>query len=114
MPDMAGLSHLPPSVDVILDDIVPMANRITSKSVISKLALSASTYFIWLERNDRLFKGNKRTSAQVIDCVMLTIRLKLMSRRFKKSKVGLHLMQRWKLPESDGMSSGLIEVQALA
>ncbi|GJT08353.1 putative nuclease HARBI1 [Tanacetum coccineum] len=99
MPDMAGLSHLPPLVDVILDDIVPMANRRTSKSVISKLVLSASAYFIWLERNDRLFKGNKRTAAQVIDCVMSTIRLKLMSCRFKKSKVGLDLMQRWKLPE---------------
>ncbi|GJW80939.1 reverse transcriptase domain, reverse transcriptase zinc-binding domain protein [Tanacetum coccineum] len=99
MRDMEGLSHLPPSIDVILDDIVPMANRRTSKSVISKLVLSASAYFIWLERNDRLFTGNKRTAAQVIDCVMSAIRLKLMSCRFKKSKVGLDLMQRWKLPE---------------
>ncbi|GKB69868.1 hypothetical protein Tco_0931280 [Tanacetum coccineum] len=84
-----GLSHLPPSLEVILDFIVPMAKRRTSSSVISKLVLTASVYFIWLERNDRLFNNNKRTVVQVIECIISAIRLKLMSCRFKKSKVGL-------------------------
>ncbi|GJR19030.1 putative reverse transcriptase domain, reverse transcriptase zinc-binding domain protein [Tanacetum coccineum] len=100
MRDMAYLSHLPPYFDEILDYIVPMAKRRTSKSVISKLVLAASAYFIWQERNERLFKGNKRTVSQVNECIMSAIRLKLMSCRFKKSKVGLDLMQCWKLPES--------------
>nr|GEV52555.1 RNA-directed DNA polymerase, eukaryota, reverse transcriptase zinc-binding domain protein [Tanacetum cinerariifolium] len=111
---MADLSHLPPYFDEILDYIVPMAKRRTSKSVISKLVLAASAYFIWQERHDRLFKGNKRTVSQVNEYIMSAIRLKLMSCRFKKSKVGLDFMQRWKLPETDGMLSGLLEVQAFA
>nr|GEZ27835.1 hypothetical protein [Tanacetum cinerariifolium] len=93
------LSHLPPYFDEILEYIVPMAKRRTSKSVISKLVLAATAYFIWQERNDRLFKGNKRTVSQVNECIMSSIRLKLKSCRFKKSKVGLDFMQRWKLLE---------------
>ena len=76
-----------------------MVKRRTSKSVISKMVLVASAYFIWRERNEHLFKGNKRTVSQVNECIMSAIRLKLMSCHFKKSKVGLDLMQRWKLPE---------------
>ncbi|GKE32698.1 hypothetical protein Tco_1452020 [Tanacetum coccineum] len=99
MRDLAGLSHLPPSLEVNLDFIILMANKRTSNSVISKIVLAASAYFIWQERNDHLFKNSKRTVAQVIDCIMSAIRLKLMSCRFKKSKAGLDLMKSWKLPE---------------
>nr|GEW18611.1 hypothetical protein [Tanacetum cinerariifolium] len=99
MRDLVGLSHLPRSFEVILDFVTPMAKRRTSSSVVSKLVLVASVYFIWLERNDRLFNNNKRTVAQVIECIMSAIRLKLMSCRFKKSKVNLDLMKHWKLPE---------------
>ncbi|GJZ84093.1 hypothetical protein Tco_0649432 [Tanacetum coccineum] len=99
MRDMVGLSHLPPSLEVILDFIIPMAKRRTSSSVISKLVLAAFVYFIWLERNDRLINSSKRTVVQVIECIISAIRLKLMSCRFKKSKVGLDLMKRWKLLE---------------
>nr|GFA08014.1 hypothetical protein [Tanacetum cinerariifolium] len=85
--DMADLSHLSPYFDEILDYFVPTSKRRTSKSVISKLVLAASAYFIWQERNDRFFKGNKRTVSQVNERIMSAIRLKLMSCRFKKYKV---------------------------
>nr|GEU66690.1 hypothetical protein [Tanacetum cinerariifolium] len=87
MRDLVGLSYLPPSFELIMDFVTPMAKRRTSSSVVSKLVLAASIYFIWLERNDRLFNNNKRTVTQVIECIMSAIRIKLMSCRFKKSKV---------------------------
>ncbi|GJW28532.1 hypothetical protein Tco_0045407 [Tanacetum coccineum] len=59
--------------------------RCTSKSVISKLVLVVAAYFMWKERNESLFKGLKRSSAQVIECVVSAVRLKLMSCRFKKN-----------------------------
>ncbi|GJY29652.1 hypothetical protein Tco_0405419 [Tanacetum coccineum] len=99
MRDVAGMSHVPPSLELILDYIIPIAKRRTSRSVISKLVLASSTYFIWQERNERLFKSHKRTAAQVIECIMSAVRLKLVSCRFKKSKAGLDLMKRWKIPE---------------
>ncbi|GJS56479.1 hypothetical protein Tco_0629841 [Tanacetum coccineum] len=99
MRDVAGMSHVPPSLELILDYIIPIAKRRTSRSVISKLVLASSTYFIWQERNEHLFKSHKRTAAQVIECIMSAVRLKLVSCRFKKSKAGLDLMKRWKIPE---------------
>ncbi|GJR81117.1 hypothetical protein Tco_0151902 [Tanacetum coccineum] len=99
MIDIAGMSHVPPSLELILDYIIPIAKRRTSRSVISKLVLASSTYFIWQERNEHLFKSHKRTVAQVIECIMSAVRLKLVSCRFKKSKAGLDLMKRWKIPE---------------
>nr|GEU84747.1 hypothetical protein [Tanacetum cinerariifolium] len=92
MRDLAGLSQIPPILEVILDFIIPMAKIRTSTSVFSKLVLAAVAYFIWQERNNRLFMCNKRSTAQVIECIISTIRLKLMSCRFKKSKAGLDLM----------------------
>ncbi|GKB36341.1 hypothetical protein Tco_0881283 [Tanacetum coccineum] len=96
--DLAGLPSTQSSIDLIMDDISPTANRRTSKSVISKLVLAVA-YFVWQKRNERLFKGLKRSSAQVIECVVLAVRLKLMSCRFKKSIAGMELMKRWKIPE---------------
>ncbi|GJX69189.1 hypothetical protein Tco_0304916 [Tanacetum coccineum] len=87
--DLAGLPSIQPSIDLIMDAITPTANRCTSKSVISKLVLVVAAYFMWKERNESLFKGLKRSSAQVIECVVSAVRLKLMSCRFKKSIAGL-------------------------
>ncbi|GJW91199.1 hypothetical protein Tco_0168752 [Tanacetum coccineum] len=83
MRDVAGMSHVPPSLELILDYIIPIAKRRASRSVISKLILASSTYFIWQERNEHLFKSHKRTVAQVIECIMSAVRLKLVSCRFK-------------------------------
>nr|GEX61756.1 hypothetical protein [Tanacetum cinerariifolium] len=99
MRDLAGLSHVPPSLELILDIINPMARRKMSSSIISKLVLAASAYFIWQDRNDRLFKNNKKSAAQIIECITSAIHLKFMSCRFKKFKAGLDLMKRWKIPE---------------
>nr|GEX55649.1 hypothetical protein [Tanacetum cinerariifolium] len=100
MRNLVGLSLMQPSLEMILSFIIPMAKRRTSKCVITKLVIAASVYFIWQERNGRLFNNNKRTTDQVIECIMSSIRLKLMSCRFKKSKVGGDVLKRWNLLES--------------
>nr|GEX39078.1 hypothetical protein [Tanacetum cinerariifolium] len=97
--DLAGLPSTQPSIDLIMDAITPTANIRTSKSVISKLVLAAAAYFVWQERNDRLFKCLKRSSAQAIECVVLAVHLNLMSCRFKKSITGLELMKHWMIPK---------------
>nr|GEZ33649.1 hypothetical protein [Tanacetum cinerariifolium] len=88
MRDLAGLYHVPPSLELILDIINPVARRKMSSSVISKTVLAASAYFIWQERNDSLFKNNKKSAAQIVECITSAIHLKLMSCHFKKSKAG--------------------------
>ncbi|GJX68842.1 putative reverse transcriptase domain, reverse transcriptase zinc-binding domain protein [Tanacetum coccineum] len=100
---MKSFAALPYSNEVfqqILLEVIPFSKRKSPKSVVAKLVLAASAYFIWQERNWRLYKKNKRTVQQVRECIYSTVRLKLLSCRFKKSKSGASLAQRWNLPHS--------------
>nr|GFA58756.1 hypothetical protein [Tanacetum cinerariifolium] len=65
---------------------MPIAKRMSFKSCVGKLTLAAAAYFVWQERNFRLLKNSKRSIQEVVDCVMSSVRLKLLSCRFKKSK----------------------------
>nr|GEU73608.1 hypothetical protein [Tanacetum cinerariifolium] len=100
---MKSFAALPNSNEVfqqILLEVISFSKRKSPKSVIAKLVLAASAYFIWQERNWRMFKNNKRTVQQVRECIYSTVRLKLLSCRFKKTRSGVSLAQRWNLPDS--------------
>ncbi|GJT98866.1 hypothetical protein Tco_1094384 [Tanacetum coccineum] len=56
---MAGLSNVMGSITVIVDTLIPMSKHRSARSVIAKLVVAACCYYIWQERNFRLFK-NKR------------------------------------------------------
>ncbi|GJT89947.1 auxin efflux carrier [Tanacetum coccineum] len=60
---MKGLVDVHSSASTIYDIIsyvLPIAKRRSSKSVIAKLVIAASAYFIWQERNWRRFRQSKR------------------------------------------------------
>nr|GEV88810.1 hypothetical protein [Tanacetum cinerariifolium] len=65
--DLASLSNLAPSLDLIISAIIPIAKRRTTRSVIAKLVVAASAYFIWQERNSHLFKKSKRSEDQLVE-----------------------------------------------
>nr|GEU65637.1 hypothetical protein [Tanacetum cinerariifolium] len=67
---------------------------------IMQLTLAVVAYFVWQERNLRLFKGSKRSIKEVVDCVISFVRLKLLSCRFKKSKDAVLFSRLWELPLS--------------
>nr|GEX80342.1 zinc finger, CCHC-type [Tanacetum cinerariifolium] len=69
----------------------------TTKSIIAKLVVAATSYFIWQERNNRMFKKSKRSLNQVADCIINSMRLKLKSCRWKKSKDALDVAKLWNL-----------------
>ncbi|GKA77617.1 hypothetical protein Tco_0784078 [Tanacetum coccineum] len=96
----AGLSSSRPDFNHILSILLPIAKRKSSRSVIAKLVVAASAYFVWQERNNRLFKNNNRSVKQLIECIMSSVRLKLLSCRFKKSNEGVRFAQLWSLPVS--------------
>nr|GEX16298.1 hypothetical protein [Tanacetum cinerariifolium] len=79
MKDFAGLNNLSPRFSHIMSIITSFANRKTTRCVIAKMVLAASAYFIWQERNGRLFRNNKRMVKQVIDFIFSLVRLKLLS-----------------------------------
>ncbi|GKD60351.1 hypothetical protein Tco_1297860, partial [Tanacetum coccineum] len=57
-------------------------------SIIGRLLLAASMCHIWIERNNRIFKQVKRSSDDIHNIIMVTVRLRLLTFRFKnKAKI---------------------------
>ena len=97
---LAGMDLVPPNLHDILSFLQPMAHRRTAKSVIGRLILAASSYFIWMERNNRLFKKVRRSSDELCDIIMVTVRLKLLTYRFKNTAMVNHLLSQWKMSKN--------------
>ncbi|GKF73417.1 hypothetical protein Tco_0219749, partial [Tanacetum coccineum] len=96
----AGLDSSNPNIYDIISDLIPIARRRLMLSIVAKLVVAALTYFIWQERNWRLFKKGKRNPNQICECIRASVRFKLMSCKFKKSRSGVRMAQLWELPEA--------------
>ncbi|GJY08916.1 putative reverse transcriptase domain-containing protein [Tanacetum coccineum] len=97
---LADMELVLPILYDIVDHIQPMASKRTARSIFGKLILAASSYFVWLERNNRLFKNVKRTPEELRDVIMVTVRLKLLLFKFKNSANVISLLDHWKMPRS--------------
>ncbi|XP_071741274.1 uncharacterized protein [Rutidosis leptorrhynchoides] len=75
----------------------PFATRKLAKITIIKLIYGASVYIIWQERNKGLFKKGRRSAKQVYEVIYLTVRMKLMSLKWKMSASVLRLKSDWKI-----------------
>nr|GEU53773.1 hypothetical protein [Tanacetum cinerariifolium] len=96
---LAGLNASNSNIYDIIQDLLHIVKRCTTVSVIAKLVVAASAYYVWQERNWRLFKKGKRNSDQIIECIVSSVRLKLLSCKLKKSKSGERTARLWDLPE---------------
>ncbi|GKF00995.1 hypothetical protein Tco_0027918, partial [Tanacetum coccineum] len=81
----AGLPNCSSPLEDIVTFLVPISKKRSARSVIAKLVFAACSYFIWQERNYRLFKKKERSKEQVLELIMSIVRLKLLSCRFKKT-----------------------------
>ncbi|GKD94924.1 hypothetical protein Tco_1374761, partial [Tanacetum coccineum] len=68
--------------------------------VVWLLLIAAAAYYVWQERNWRLFKKGKRSPDQLVECIRSSVRLRLFSCIFKKSKDGERMAKLWDLPEA--------------
>nr|GEV97789.1 putative reverse transcriptase domain, reverse transcriptase zinc-binding domain protein [Tanacetum cinerariifolium] len=96
----AGLAHYTPNVYDIIHSLMPIMKRRTTNSMVAKLVVVAATYYVWQERNWRLFKKGKRSPDQIVECIKFFVRLKLLSCKLKKSKNGERLARLWDLPKA--------------
>ncbi|GKD74944.1 hypothetical protein Tco_1333226 [Tanacetum coccineum] len=98
--NLVGMECVPPDMHDILVYLQLMVQKPTARSVIGKLILAATSYYIWLERNNRIFKKTKRSPKELRDIIMVTVRLKLITFRFKKTAMVTRLLSRWKMPKT--------------
>ncbi|XP_071714248.1 uncharacterized protein [Rutidosis leptorrhynchoides] len=81
----------------IVASLAPVAHRRAARVVVTKLVFAATVYFVWQERNARLFNGKARSEEMLFQMVYSTIRLKLMSLRFKDSVHVHRIKNTWKI-----------------
>ncbi|GJZ79036.1 reverse transcriptase domain, reverse transcriptase zinc-binding domain protein [Tanacetum coccineum] len=73
--NLAGMDLIPPNLHDIISHLQPMQNKRTAKSIFGKLILASTAYFIWLERNNRLFKKVNKSLEDIRDIIMITVAL---------------------------------------
>ncbi|GKA69375.1 hypothetical protein Tco_0775439 [Tanacetum coccineum] len=89
-----------PILHDILLHLQPMAIGSMQKWVYGRLLVAAASYYVWVERNNRIFKNTRRTPEELCDAIMVTVRLKLFTFRFKNTVMVNDLLGRWKMPKN--------------
>ncbi|GJV28077.1 sodium/hydrogen exchanger 6 [Tanacetum coccineum] len=96
---LCGMDAIPPHLSDVVAFIVPLSKGKTVVSIISRIVVAATSYYIWMERNGRLFKKKTSTPGQIVDVIFSTVRLKLVTFKFKKmSTKSRLLLDQWKIP----------------
>ncbi|GJW35924.1 hypothetical protein Tco_0058844 [Tanacetum coccineum] len=87
-------------VKISYDDfLIPSSKGSLASSVIARLVLAATCYFNWRERNSRLFKKKLKTYDQIYDDIVVYVRSKVLTFRFKKNSMRVrNIVDKWKLP----------------
>ncbi|KAJ0917942.1 hypothetical protein HanRHA438_Chr05g0211871 [Helianthus annuus] len=65
---------------------------------VCKMVVAASTYFIWQERNNRLFSQTRRSANTISQVIIRTVRLRLMGFHVGREPRYKELLERWKIP----------------
>lgn len=79
--------------------LVPTAKSNNIWSIVNRLVMGASVYYVWQERNNRLFKRGTRSGDQLFRVIYDTLRLKISSLRVKDSKEMQRVFRTWKISE---------------
>nr|GEW10614.1 hypothetical protein [Tanacetum cinerariifolium] len=93
---LVGMDNVHPRLGDIVAYLQPIASKRSATSIIGRLLLAASSYHIWLECNYRTFKQTKRSPEEIHDYIMVTVRLKLPTFKFKNTS----RVKGFKLPPS--------------
>lgn len=95
---MAKLDNVSNSWAQIISCIVNRPAKNTIWSVIQRLVLGASVYFIWQERNMRLFDGHSRTMDELFKIVVENVRFRIMGLKLKVTPDVITAANIWNFP----------------
>ncbi|GKD98952.1 hypothetical protein Tco_1382849 [Tanacetum coccineum] len=87
----AGIPNAQANLDSIISLLTPLSKKRSARSVIAKLVFAAFSYFIWQERNSRLFANQRRSKDQLIEVIKT---------RFVSSCLHAALMGCWCIEDS--------------
>ncbi|XP_022014769.1 uncharacterized protein LOC110914278 [Helianthus annuus] len=90
-----GMSSVNPKWRDIVDWLLARARSKSVAVYVAKLVVAAGSYFIWQERNNRLFKNQLRPPEMVSEVILKTVRYKLMGAKLKNTVKVRKLLEDW-------------------
>ncbi|GKC84539.1 armadillo-type fold protein [Tanacetum coccineum] len=104
----AELPNISPKWVDVMGWLLPLSKRNTIVSIVGRLVVVASSYFIWQERNSRIYRKGERKYEDVTNMIVDVVRLKIASTKFKKNVRIQKLMRTWKISNviSNGIDGG--------
>nr|XP_043619773.1 uncharacterized protein LOC122591577 [Erigeron canadensis] len=85
--------------DIVVDFLCSRKNN-SAKSVIAHLVIAASVYYVWQERNNRMFSNYARPPEKIRDIILETVHYRLVKMQFKNNARTSNLLAAWKLPKA--------------
>ncbi|GJX35826.1 retrovirus-related pol polyprotein from transposon TNT 1-94 [Tanacetum coccineum] len=73
---LCGMDSIPPRLIDVTTFITHISKGKTAVSILSRLVLAATSYYIWLERNERLFKKKTSSPDQIVDVLYYKPKIK--------------------------------------
>lgn len=95
-----GFSQMPNNLEGIVFFLNLVAKAKSIRVVVAKLVFAAATYYVWQERNKRLFTKEKRTREQLVSVIKDMVRLKLATCRFRRTIIVIKMIKLWEVPSS--------------
>ncbi|GKC54720.1 reverse transcriptase domain, reverse transcriptase zinc-binding domain protein [Tanacetum coccineum] len=95
--NLADMPSTLPMWDDIVDWLLPISKGNSVNSIVGRLILAASTYFVWQERNNRLFAKGERRVNEICEVIAGVVRLKLTTLHFKANARVDKMMAVWKI-----------------
>ncbi|XP_071708702.1 uncharacterized protein [Rutidosis leptorrhynchoides] len=95
---MVAFTCLSPSCSAwenITQQLIQFGSRRMVRFIVAKLVFAACLYFIWQERNSRMFGKRVRSTDQLCEVIRSTVRLKLMSLNWKDSSQVHNTKTKW-------------------
>nr|GEX22170.1 reverse transcriptase domain, reverse transcriptase zinc-binding domain protein [Tanacetum cinerariifolium] len=104
---LAGMDTIPPRLTDVMEFLISISKGRSFVSVISRLLFDGPSYYLWGERNARLFKKKTSTVLQIIEAITGIVRLNLVTFKFKKISTRARiLLDSWKIPSSSILVEG--------
>ncbi|KAJ0939765.1 hypothetical protein HanRHA438_Chr02g0064921 [Helianthus annuus] len=81
----------------IMQWMIQNANSRKLDRIVGKLLIAAATYFVWQERNNRLFSSVQRTPDMLSHAIISTVRLKIMGFKLERDRKHCDLLDTWQI-----------------
>ncbi|XP_022032639.1 uncharacterized protein LOC110933740 [Helianthus annuus] len=97
---MVNLDSVDNTWESLMVCVYQYSNSKTVDDIVCKLVVVATTYYIWQERNSRLFTSNQLTVLQVAEKIKSSVRLRLMGFKFRLESARRRIFKIWKISDS--------------